>query len=118
MTLLKRMARSAGVTAAAGCIGVAVMTTPAHAASGDCEKNYTCVWSKEHFTGRYGKVNTQLGACNNSRSVPIRSINNNSRHMLNLYSKTGCKGKVFSLNWGVKMADGFPFGAMSFKGVN
>ena len=117
MTFLKRITRSAGVMAAAGCIGMAVMTTPAHAASGDCEKNYTCVWSKEHYTGRYGKVNAQLGKCNNSRSVAVRSINNNSPHMLNLYSKTGCKGKVWSMNWGVKKPDRFPFGVMSFKAV-
>ncbi|MFJ9820970.1 peptidase inhibitor family I36 protein [Streptomyces sp. NPDC101151] len=91
------------------------MTTPAHAASGDCEKNYTCVWSQEHFKGRSGKINTQPGKCYNSRSVGARSVNNNSRYMLNLYSKKDCKGKVFSMNWGVKVPDGFPFGVMSFK---
>lgn len=112
------MTRAVGVMVAAGCVGVAVMTTPAQAASGDCEKNYTCVWSQEHFKGQTGKINTQLGHCYNSRSVGARSINNNTQHMLNLYSKKDCKGQVFSMNWGVKLGDGFPFGVMSFKATN
>ncbi|MET8944788.1 peptidase inhibitor family I36 protein [Streptomyces sp. NPDC004542] len=118
MTSFKRLARSAGVTVAAGWVGVAVMTAPAHAVGGGCAKNYTCVWSQEHFRGRAGKIGTRLGQCYSSRSVGARSIDNNTRHMLALYARKGCKGRVFPMNWGVKAGDGFPFGVMSFKAAD
>ncbi|WP_171162976.1 peptidase inhibitor family I36 protein [Streptomyces sp. I05A-00742] len=113
--LKARITRSAGVALAAGVIGMGVMTTPAQAAAGSCYRDSICVWSKENFKGRYGRVEAQARHCTSSRSVGARSINNNTRFMLNMYSKTNCKGRVFSLNWGTKMKDGFPFPVKSFK---
>lgn len=110
------MARSASVVAAAACIGAAVLTAPAHAASGSCARNYACVWLKPHYQGKVGKLHVKPGQCYNSRSEPARSINNNTRYLLNMYAKAGCKGKSFRVSWGTKKGS-FPFGVMSFKSV-
>ncbi|MDC7337776.1 peptidase inhibitor family I36 protein [Streptomyces lydicus] len=116
MRSIQHIARSTGVLAAAGCLGLAVMTSPAHAASGGCARNYACVWSKPHYQGKSGKLHVKPGTCYNSRSEPARSINNNTPYLLTLYAKPNCKGKSFALSWGKKW-DAFPFGVMSFKAI-
>ncbi|WP_432093484.1 peptidase inhibitor family I36 protein [Streptomyces sp. bgisy100] len=115
MLSYKRMARSASVLLAAGCVALTIPASPAYAASGSCQRDSVCLWSKEHFTGQYGRIDAMKNQCYSTRSVGAKSMTNHTRFLLNVYSKPGCKGKVFSMNWNVKLGDGFPFPAKSFK---
>ncbi|MEV0526902.1 peptidase inhibitor family I36 protein [Streptomyces sp. NPDC050439] len=116
MRSYRSRALTIGVAIAATCVSVTTFAAPAQAASGFCEKNKICGWSKENYKGRsFGGI-APKGVCVRETHFKVRSVNNHTPHMINVYSKPNCKGSVASMNWGVKIKDGFmPF--RSYKAV-
>lgn len=111
----KCMARSAGITFAAICIGVATLTTPAHAKETfGCPKKYLCFWVKPMMEGPMGKGEAPANVCVNI-STGVNSAKNRTGKIVMVFSKRNCQGKQAHMvaNEGFTVA---PFAIRSYHG--